>query len=241
MRLVPLLLLALGTFPAIAQEAPEPRAPRWWVGVHGSVYQAYRKLVEVEETPANNDIIEFYDDLDEPVMRGGFGLDVSYDLTPHWSVGSGVHYVDHGWRTEISGLFAFDPLQPDPAIPTGFRSDQHFRTLAFPLIVRYRLGDRLALIPGLGATADLRFEQQRTTTVTYMDGHTTESTQDLDDTTLDMGFSTYAELSGSLRIGERWEVRFGAVGRHGLHRISDTPVSARLFSFGIQGGVGIRF
>lgn len=225
----------------LAQDAPDPQK-RWSVGVSGSLDVCFRQLVINSDDPYMDLLVDLRDDMEEP--RTGFtaGVDITYDLSQHWVLATGLQYNDRGFADKETPLI-FTDVNGSTLSEGSMSAKVHYTFMSVPLLIRYRAGHgKVRFEPALGVSADLYQAQYTDLELNWADGRTEERrTHDEYSDFPTWGVSGWVELCASMPIGERFVLRAGGRGRYQLNELLDAPLSAHLFEAGFMAGAALRF
>ncbi len=239
-RWAAIVLLFLTTV-VLAQDSSIVRS-KWRIGASGIVGAGYRHLVSDGSSTYNGTLIALRDDLEEPAPVFGGGVDVTFDLSPHWSLASGPQFLDLGYRTDRMPVVSVDPEEVDPTLAESGRINYHYQYMSLPLLVRYRIGSgRFQFEPALGVAGDLLLDAY---TVIELFGP--YGLEDLERNSAPyeelrrMTISAVGELNLHYHMGRRWELRLAPQARYQAMVLSDTPISDRLYTGGLTLGCMFR-
>lgn len=241
MRSIAIISLAWCTL-AYAQADGTTRS-RWRIGVSGSSDICHHAWKNGDASEGSRFLYTPAPRNERHDFRLGWtaGLDVSFHLSEHWSIGSGIQFSDRGYRYRYQpGWITVDPVAQDPAIPVELEYRYHYSYVSLPVMVRYTLGKgRVRFDPGFGVWADQLMERSARETRYYREGSSAQQRSELL-----MGYNAFAislciEFGVSINVSDTWDLRFGPRGRYQLTSLRDTHAD-HLWEAGFMAGISYR-
>lgn len=227
------LLLALLTFSAIAQA--QNSNSKWQIGLNISPDICYRQIFATEGNENNftTTIINLRNSSEKPKLSYSGGLSVVYQYNPKLSFQAGLNYANVGYKSEIAGFIG--PVEED--FPLSAKYIYNFLYLEVPTKVNFIFGEnRLQYTVGAGLSSAYLMETKNTVVSYYADSTIRKHIQNQ---VPYKPFNLFATLNVGLlyQLSNKWQLKFEPTFRYGLLRTSDTPVSGRLYNFGLSSGI----
>jgi len=227
------LLLALLTFSAIAQA--QNSTNKWQVGLNISPDICYRNIfiTEGKVSDQTTAVINLRNSAEKPKLSYSGGLSVVYRYNPKLSFQAGLNYANVGYKSEIAGFIG--PVEED--FPLSAKYIDNFHYLEVPTKVNFIFGEnRLQYTVGAGLSSAYLMETKNTVVSYYADSTTRKHIQNQDPY---KPFNLFATLNVGLlyQLSNKWQLKLEPTFRYGLLRTSDTPVSGRLYNFGLSSGI----
>jgi hypothetical protein len=238
-------LVTLGQEPALA-------APRWTVSVMVSSAMTYRTLLDKEGTTQTDAIIALRDDAEEPRFGYGGQLMLARHLGERWTVGIGVSYARFGYQSDydLSDLTFGDMIDPrrgfiygtSSAPPSSIRYIDDYQYIGVPVQAQRSWGGK-KLHPIVSVTVSPSYLLVASTisSVEFADGSSDRNSNSVRSDFQDFNLFVSVEAGCAYDVCERMQVRLLPYGSMSLLEIIDAPISARLWSVGLQAGVGYCF
>lgn len=235
-----IFILAFSTVGFFAQEFSSKKFNRFQLGVSFSPDVCYRTLKETDitTTQTNFYVMDARNKMEAPKFGYTGGVNFSYALN-HWlSIESGLHYSNKGYGMKKQDLYS---NQQEPGIPTNFKFIENFYYLDLPLKVNFSLGkNRWRFISSVGASTNL-FLKESQTQVLYFSDKTDRSTSSDGNKYNNMNISPMVSLGIDYHLSNKMSLRVEPTFRYGLLKIIDAPVTAYLFSAGLNVGYYVKF
>jgi hypothetical protein len=227
------LLFALLTFAAVgyAQNSND----KLQIGLNISPDICYRHIFATEgnENIFTTTLINLRNSSEKPKLGYSGGLCVVYRYNPKLSFQAGFNYANLGFKSEIAGFIG--PVEED--FPLSAKYIDNFQYLEVPAKVNFIFGEnRLQYTIGAGLSSAYLMETKHTVVSYYADSTTREHNQNQDPY---KPFNLFATLNVGLlyQLSNKWQLKLEPTFRYGLLKTSDTPVSGRLYNFGLSSGI----
>lgn len=227
------LLFALLTFAAVGYA--QNSTNKWQVGLNISPDICYRNIfiTEGKVSDQTTAVINLRNSAEKPKLSYSGGLSVVYQHNPKLSFQAGLNYANLGYKSEIAGFIG--PVEED--FPLSAKDINNFHYFEVPAKVNFIFGeDRLQYSVGAGLSSAYLIENNNTVVLYYADSTTREHLQNQDPY---KPFNLFATLNVGLlyQLSNKWQLKLEPTFRYGLLRTSDTPVSGRLYNFGLSSGI----
>lgn len=240
MKHILILILAFSTVGFFAQELSSKKFNRFQLGVSFSPDVCYRTLKETDITTTQTNIflIDARNEMETPKFGYTAGVNFSYSLNQHFRIESGLHFSNKGYGMKKQDLYS---NQQEPGIPTNFKFIENFYYLDIPLKVNFALGkNKWRFISSVGASANF-FLKETQTQVLYFSDKTDRSTSSDGYSYNKLNISTMVSLGIDYRLSDKMSLRIEPTFRYGVLKIIDAPVTAYLYSAGMNVGYFIGF
>lgn len=226
-------------------KAPVPFA-RWQIGVGGSADHCYRTLSASGSDAFVSNVMDSRNDREEPTFGFSAGASARYDLTAHWGIELGAQYAKRGYASKpmeltfgdiIDPRYGFIYETPDGPRPSRIRYIYNYHYVDVPLQAVFHAGHgRFRFMAGVGIAANILLKATSTGIMDFSDGSTTRHTaeQIQDYKTFDL--SPLISLGADRRIGQHLSVQVVPTFRYGVLKIIDAPITAYLWSAGVNVG-----
>lgn len=225
-------------------ERPKSVINRFRVGIGFSGNYCYRTLNNNDGSSQSDVIIELNNKNQNPKFGYTSGFVIDYKLSPSIFIESGVQFSNTGYASKKSDLYFGDQIDPrggyvynpgtDPA-PESIKFIYSYKYLDVPLKAVFAFGNkRISYMVGMGVTSSVLLKATTTTVLKYGNGDRERKRQEQ---TYDFNnFNLSPELSAGLNyaINKNLCLRIEPTFRYGLIQITDTPVTANLWSAGLS-------
>lgn len=208
------------------------KSKRFQIGINISPDICYRTLANNNNSAPSDAAIKSRNS-NETIKPGiTAGLNVRYYLNDKLGLETGFQYSIKGYQTKWMTGIPFDP----PDIPFKFKFVDDFHYLELPIKANYTIYKRkVSIFVSGGITTGILFDKKYLYIYKYPDhAHKNNYKENY----------TYNQLNITPMIGFGVEYHFKNNGhlvieptfRHGISKITDTPVTAYLYSFGLNLG-----
>lgn len=214
---------------------------KFYLGISTSGDFAFRTLSVAE---GNNDLIlpqliESRNTREQALFGYRVSGRLGYHLSKHIGLETGLGFSRSGYSTKRQDLFFVAPSsQIDPALPSGWQLKDNFYYVSVPLMANFSFGkNRLKFVTGLGTSFDFLVLSQ-STSIKHYEGskkkrNAVNSTKDFKTFNLSPGVS----LGVSYNLKENLSLRLETAFRYGVVEIIDAPITANLWSTGLNCGL----
>ncbi len=259
MRYSLLLFLFVGVGSLMAQYPSATSTPaavsarRFSIGVAFAPEFAFRTLQVTERNETTEAIVAFRNELETFRFGNTTGITVNYAFNDHWSVGSGIGHTVKGYRTKMAdanSLTFGDQIVPrrgfnyqtdDVALPERYGFVYTFTYLCVPLQLNYSAGKgKWRSISSIGLNVESLISATTTFRVKYKDSSWERKKNETPAAFEKLSLSPMISTGVSRQLGQRWLVTMAPVARYGVLRIIDAPITARLWSVGLNVGCSYR-
>jgi len=211
-----------------AQTAPK----RFQFGVNYSADYAFRTLKQSDNDPYTK--LEFDRRNERESAKYGFttGLNVLFALTDHLEIGAGVQYSNKGYR--IPDLSAGSILPYYPSYDSKLIFSLNY--LDIPLKVNYLFGKgKWRGMAGAGVVANFRLGATVKSVIVHNGDRSWVKGSD-EDKYGKFNLSPMLSAGVAYQLNERMHVRLEPTFRYGVLKVSDSPITMRLWDLGLNAG-----
>lgn len=237
-----LLTFTLMTFVGFAQRTPnEVQAgtfKRFEIGISASPEICYRTLLNNDGSQNSTSIINYRNENETVKMGYTGGLHLGYNFNERFGFQTGIQYANRGFSTkkiDIAGSLM------DPVIPESLKYNYNYHYLEIPAKVNFSFGEnQIRLTTSAGLSSAFLIKQSRTFIGYYKD---TTTRQVFISNDAYNRFNLFATISAGLEmhISPIMRIKVEPTVRYGLLKITDTPVSGRWYSGGLNVSYLVRF
>jgi len=195
-----------------------------------------------------DDIVDAFSDLEKPMMAYSGGVTLNYATSTHFSVVAGLMFSNKGFSTKkADDLFFGDMIDPrygyvyntqDNSYVGSIKSIRfvsNFYYLDIPLRIYYTTGQkRLRFVGGLGVTANYLLKAKQSAIYVYTNGERERITSDQPHDFRKFNVSPSVSAGVDYRMNSEISVKFEPTFTYGLIKITDSPISGRLWSAGLN-------
>jgi hypothetical protein len=204
------------------------------IGLNTSVNMMYRSLKNNNGSSLSNQLIHTRDENEIPKVGYTVGINVLFNLKSNMSVESGIQYANKGYQTKMLETVSFQPN--DPLAPEKAKFIYHFHYLDIPLKFNYVFGNRkIRYISSIGVTGNIFLKETQTSIRDYADR--TEKTPTSSGFEYErLNISPTISIGIDYKINNKMNFRIEPTFRYGVMKIIDAPITAYLFSGGVNFG-----
>jgi hypothetical protein len=247
MRITLLLLLVCQQLLAQTPsgEAIPAKEHKWQLGVYASPNVSFRTLINSSGGETGDFIVDSRNSYENPRPGYVVGMSAGIRLRPSLALETGVFLADKGYSARLENLTYGDLTDPRQGFvygtsPKPLQSveliDHHYY-LGIPLLLRYTAGSgKLRFMCSGGISADVFIGAATTFIREYTDGSSTRSREKRTDSYNRFDLTPTLSTGVDWKLTDRSSLQFAPVVRYGLLHISDTPVTARFYSAGLNVG-----
>lgn len=197
----------------------------------------YRFLKHNDSDPANDFVLEQRNEMEVPKHCYSAGITVSYKLNADARISSGIRYSNKGYQTKkipVQSVF------PDPSAPQKAKLRYNINYIDVPLLFSYHFGKgKWRFLAGGGVTTNV-FLNERQQIIKYFDNKVEKTSEETEYNYNRFNFSPEIDLEVVFDAHERFYLYAGPTFTYGVLKIIDTPVTAYLFTGGINFGIQIK-
>lgn len=206
-------------------------------GVSFSNDIGYRLLKHNDSDPSNDFVLEQRNEIEIPKYCYSAGLTIAYRLSERARLSSGLLYSNKGYQTEKLSTYSGTP---DPLIPNEAQFRYNFNYIDIPLLYKYRFGQgKWRFQIGGGITTNVFLKEVRQT-IEYFDDDVEKDSEDTEYDYNRINLSPQVSFGITYDIHERFLLTASPVFRYGILKIIDTPVTAYLFTGGLNVAIQLK-
>jgi len=219
-----LLTFTLLAFMGFAQQHFE-------ISVSAAPEICYRTLLNNDGSQMSTSIINLRNETETVKLGYTGGLHLGYNFNERFGFQTGIQYANRGFSTkkiDIAGSLM------DPVIPESLKYNYNYHYLEIPAKVNFSFGEnQIRLTTSAGLSSAFLIKQSRTFIGYYKDTTTRQVFISNDPYNR---FNLFATISAGLemRISPIMRIKVEPTFRYGLLKITDTPVSGRWYSGGLN-------
>ncbi len=201
----------------------------------------HRTLIEVESNDLTEFIIEHRNRDEIPKFGYNIGLNIDFNFSNNFSFETGIQYANKGFKTKVIDIYS---IQPDPNTPINYQCFDSHHYMDIPLKINYTAGkNKIRFLASIGVSTNILIESVRKKTFTNLDGTVKSEKTGLNATTERyerLNVSPLISLGTEYQINKNISIKIEPMFSYGILKIIDTPISANLWSAGIQFGSYLR-
>lgn len=213
-------------------------------GVNVSPDYCYRTLSNNDGSSTSSMIIDLRNDKEVAKIGYTAGLNICYNICKHLGVEVGVQYSNKGYAFKKSDLTFGDMIDPrygfvypvyNSIVPSKIKFIDNYIYVDVPMRAIFSFGEkRIHFVTSIGVMTNILLKATQTSVVEYENGDTKRQTQDqkYDFKTLDI--SPTVSVGLDYKISSKINLSVEPTFRYGLVKIIDTPVTAYLWSRGLN-------
>jgi len=209
-------------------------------GVNISPDYCYRTLKNNDGSSTSSVIIDLRNKNEEFKIGYTAGLNVCYNISKNLGFELGVQYSNKGYAFEKSDLIFGDTIDPHygfdgTEMPTKAKFIYNHIYLDIPVRAIFSFGERrVHFITSIGVTTNILLKATQTSVLEYENGDTQRETNDQEDDFNSLNISPTVSAGIDYKISNKINLRAEPTLRYGLLKIIDTPVTAYLWSGGLN-------
>ena len=219
---------------------------RFMFGINVSPDYCYRTMKNNNNSKSSESIIDLRKKYETPLFGYSGGVNVLYLFSKQFSVEAGVQYSKKGYRMKARDLNFGDQVDPrygftyNTAVGNssglvGFKVRYNHHYLDIPLRAIYTIGEkRMRFTSSIGITTSIPLKATQTSVIEYGDGDTQRTNNDQLYKFNRLNISPTVSVGIDYSISSKFSLRAEPTFRYGLIKISDTPVTAYLWSWGLN-------
>lgn len=214
------------------------------IGISWSPDRSY--LILFNNSSENYDfLISNRNNYETPKLGSTNGINLIYNFSKTIGLGSGILISNQGYQSNTMGLLTFGDLidprrgsglfESSNTLPERVSIIDNLYYLDLPLKLNLTFGSKgFRFITALGITSNFLLRNSQTIKISYTDGTKEKSTKTSLESYRQVNISPMLSIGVEKKIKERHFIRIEPTFRYGLLKIIDTPVSARLWSLGLN-------
>lgn len=214
------------------------RAKRIKLSITTTPDYSYRTLSNNDGTAISSDIVAQRNSYEKAKLGMSSGLLFSYQFAQHFLFETGIQYSNKGYQTRKLSL---QGLLPAPNLPFETKFIYTFNFVDVPLLIKISVGNNnLRFITGVGITGHYFMNEQQVTYL-YYQSKTERTRENTNRDYTRFNFSPTFSMGLEYWINPTMQIRAEPIIRYNAFNINNEPVSAKLYSAGIQLGYGVVF
>ncbi len=227
-----LFLIILVTIFSYGQDKTDVKMKRFQIGINISPDICYRTLANNDNSASSDIVIKSRNSYETEKLGITTGLNVRYFLNEKLGLETGFQYSIKGFQTEWKTGIPIDP----PVSPYRFKFVDDFHYLEVPIKAKYTIyNSKVRLFISGGVSTGFMLEKKYYVVYKYDDRSVRNYRSDNYE---------YNKINITPMIGFGAEYQFKnnshiviePTFRHGISKTTDTPVTAYLYSFGLNIG-----
>lgn len=217
--------------------------PKLLLGVTVSPDICFRTLQNTNGSSTSDLIIALRDDNESPKFSYSTGVSLCYNLTRHWAIETGLQYSNKGFKfvkanptfsDQIDPGYGFIYTQNSPT-PTKITFIDNLNYLDIPLRTIFTVGNKnFRFIASVGVTTNILINATTTSIIEYESADTERRTQEQGYDYKTINFSPTASVGIDWQLCDKFNLRVEPTFRYGLLKIIDAPITAYLWSGGLN-------
>jgi hypothetical protein len=248
MKLLPTIAAMMISFAAFGQEASEAKTStefkRLSLGLNISPDYCYRSLTNNDGSEFSSRIIDVRNAIEKQKIAYTGGINANYSLSKSIAIESGLQYSNKGYAISYSDLtfgdmidprygYVYDTLGLTVPIATGIIYNHIY--LDIPLRAIISLGERrLRYVASIGIVTNILLKATQTTVSESLNGDKKRETKTQLEDFKTLNFSPMISVGLDYKVNDRLNLRAEPTFRYGLLKIIDAPVSAYLWTAGLN-------
>jgi len=209
------------------------------VGIIAQPNLTYRRLFKIENDDFLDLIINDRNEREIPKLGYNFGLNTEFKIADHFKLETGLNYSNKGYRTKKIVAITSQPEF------SHFKISYAHHYIEVPLVLSYIVGkNKLKLISSIGVSMNVLVSSKRKSILYYEN-----SSNEIAYSNMNNEFVTYKKfnLTPTISIGAEYQInaktsiKVQPTFNYSILKIIDAPISAHLWSSGIQFGYYIGF
>lgn len=213
-------------------------------GVNVSPDYCYRTLKNNDGSSTSSMIIDLLNKNEEPKIGYTAGLNICYNISKHLGFEVGAQYSNKGYAFKKSDLTFGDVIDPrygfvynsnGSAGPTKVKFLYNYIYLDVPVRAIFSFGEkRIHFVTSIGITTNILLNATQTSVLEYENGDTKHETNDQQYNFKTLDISPTVSVGVDYKISNKINLRVEPTFRYGLLKIIDTPITAYLWSGGLN-------
>ncbi len=232
---------------------PKSDFNRWSIGVNISPEYCFRTLINNSGSPIADIVIDSRNGYEQFKIGFSAGVVANYSISKKTSFEIGMSYSDKGYSTKKTELTFGDAIDPRfgftyPTSPVGnstgtlaIKIFYNHIYLDVPLRALFAFGNKKTrFITGIGITSGMLLKSTYNIVYDNGDGSDKTTTENQAETFNKFNLFPEASIGVERQVSKKVSVRIQTVFKYGILKIIDTPVSANLWSGGVNFGCYYR-
>lgn len=231
------LQLLLVSFAAFGQENKSEnttgKMKGFQIGINFSPDVCYRTLYNKSKDISGAEILKERNENELPKFGFTTGVNVSYTIKKYVGIEAGIQYSNKGYQDKILELIF---PQPAPDLPIKSRRIDNFHYLDIPIKANFFIGNKkVRFISSVGITTNILLKA----TITSIYYYTNRKERGTNVYSYDferVNLSPTVSVGIDYKINNKMNLRIEPTFRYGVLQIINTPLTAYLYSGGINIG-----
>jgi len=209
------------------------------VGIIAQPNLTYRRLFKIENDDFLDLIINDRNEREIPKLGYNFGLNTEFKIADHFKLETGLNYSNKGYRTK-----KIVAITPEPGL-SHFQISYAHHYIEVPLVLNYVAGkNKLKLISSIGVSMNVLVSSKRKSILYYENSSNKTTYSDMDN-----DFEQYnkfnltplVSIGAEYQINTKTSIKVQPTFNYSILKIINSPISAHLWSSGIQFGYYVGF
>lgn len=237
MKHVTFFLMALTAVSVHAQDKPKATSETGFrkvqIGINFSPDLCYRTLKNKSLSISNDLVINLRNDLETTKLGYTTGLNICFNIKESIGLEAGIQYSNKGYQTKMRDL---QYAQPDPNMPDKTKTRYNFHCIDIPVKANFTFGKKkVRFFTSAGITTNIFIKETQTLVLVYSD-RTTRETNPTMYNYKSVNISPTISAGIDYKINDRTNLRVEPTFRFGVLKIIDAPLTAYLYSGGLNIG-----
>lgn len=211
---------------------------KFQIGISISPDYCFRTLIKNNGGETNDFIYSYRNNMEVYKIGYTSGFNFCYNIKKNIGIEAGIHYSNKGYQTKTYDL-SFG--RPDPSLPTKAKFVYNMNYIDVPLKVNFAIGkNKIRLFTSAGFATNIFLNETVKTILEYED-HSSKETNPTNYKYKIINISPLVSAGLDWQLNSRMNLRVEPSFRYGVLKIVDTPVTARLWSTGLNVGYYFGF
>jgi hypothetical protein len=235
MKHLTIILLSLTSFICYGQdktkEAPTTDFKRVQIGINFSPDVCFRTLKNNDGSSSSELVIDNRNERETVKFGYTTGLNVCFKINKFVGMETGIQYSNKGYQTKMQDLISD---QPAPSLPNQSKFIYDFHCIDIPVKINFTIGKKkFRFFTSVGVMTNIFIKETQTSILVYSD-RTDEKTSPTNFNYNKINISPTISVGIDYKINDRMNLRVEPNFRYGVLKIIDTPVTAYLYSGGLN-------
>ncbi|MBU1370965.1 MAG: PorT family protein [Bacteroidetes bacterium] len=198
--------------------------------VFGGVY-AYRNL-----EGSLDYIIEMRNEAESPAYGFTGGLNFGYHLTDNWLLESGIEYATRGYNSTAQGI------DGEGNVLSSYKARNTYHFIDVPILASFSLSS-IYVKPFIsaGLAANIFVKEMHYLDLVNFSGKHDISNRRISSEKNALGLEGILAIGITFSVNEKLYSKFRMYYAHDLFKTTDTPITEKLYTIGVQAGLFYRF
>ncbi len=235
MKQLAIFLLALTTFSCFGQDKTKETSAadfkRVQIGINFSPDVCFRTLKNNDGNASSDLVIDQRNERETVKFGYTAGLNVCFKINKFVGTETGIQYANKGYQTKMQDLIS---ELPDPRVPKQSKFIYDFHCIDIPVKVNFTIGKKkVRFFTSVGVTTNIFIKETQKSVWVYSD-RTDKKTSPTNFDYNKVNISPTVSVGIHYKINDRMNLRVEPTFRYGVLKIIDTPVTAYLYSGGLN-------